>query len=557
MSQNAAKSPMPKPIMYAIPDFDHRYKYLSFNRFKRSLKEMRNNTFNDINDSNMLEQLDTRYNAPYPKKLKKDAPLSIEFDTSKKKDSSDSQPITDEFNLLQQPEISYDVPYPETLKPAYSPIGANDKKETNDIQSNMETQKYLSLLSLPVTEAIQFDVTNEDNDLPVERTTTYEDESFENQDILLIKYTDNIETDNTNTVTEPSEVVITSIKEKFTEMTPKINNIANVFTSTSEIKNKNKNITDIKAKEMSRENIVSLYLDELIHFKNEDIKKHPSKDDSEEVVVYIDNEFRSTTEPFIRDGNKNPVAWLKTLKYALNLIATKSLEAKADKLLQNVPYTENSNELKTDLEVYRVTESFLTKSSTVALDYKSTEDMFPIKLKVKRRTRDIKSIDFDIEKEIKNIQDKNNFTKRSQNKSSTSKTTVFSDCKESICPAKDIFSSEVNKNEGLNENPEFSKTNKAALANTNKSKRRIKRSAQSYTKTIKTDMGVSLITEKPEVTLHSTEIQNLTTNIPLQEGSSDLDLNAKKMNVGDLFQMVSEWFGTLAGVVQLNKTDPL
>lgn len=581
-----AEDLLPKPITY--PNIGKQYKYRNFNRFKRSLKAMRNNTFDDINDFNMLQQLDTTYDAPYPKELITDASIPTELDSSEEINSSDlPQPITDEFNLLQEQKTSYDAPYLEKMKLAYSPFveyDTNDKKKTNNIESTTETQNYYSYFSLPITDFTQFDMSNGIDDWLAEPNTTYEDVSLETQDISFI--TNNIETDSTYTVTEPEEAEVlllpTTTKTMHTKITPNVNKLANAFKNTSKINHKNeKNVNNVnaihKAKETSNQNAMAIYLDELLRFSNKDIQKQPNIYDNEEVVVYIDDEFRSTIKPSRINNNTNPFAWLKYLKDALNLIATKSHEVKAGNTLQTVPFTENNSALIIGVEQCRVTKAFRSESSTVANDYEISEEMLlhtnemssnkdvtqsnpkssnDLKVKSFRRQRDIKSIDFDIEKEIRDKQNKNKDLKSAD----------FFNYKEYICPPKDVFSSDNydnlrDKNVGSNKDPEFSKIIKANLANTDKNKHRVKRNAQSYAdtdlKTAKTDLDPPSITQKPEITLLSTNIQNLTTNILLKEGNHSKDLNAKQMNMGDFFQMVSEWFGTLAGVVQLNKTDPM
>lgn len=547
---------------------------------------MRNNTIDDINDFDINC---IRYDTSYLKGRNTDASRRIKFDTNKEKDNSDlPQPITDEFNVLQ-PETSYS-PYSGELPPAhtlYAEYDTSDEKETNNSHSITDTQNDFSSPSLPITNNKQFDVIY-DNNLSTTPSKIDTDIPFEIKDTSLNMYTENIGSNDT-TDTESEEVVITSTtkvkvtkipkiikispKVKFTNKLPKGNKLAEA-SNISNINHKNDiitvNMNYDKSKEKGNEHTVAVYLDELLHFKNGDMQSQTSTDDNEEVVVYIDDELRSTTQSSInRDYNRNPVAWIDTLKYALNFIATKSRKMKADKTLPSLHYNEISSDLMTNLEQYRITEGFNLESSTVAYDYKSTKEKLPItdemssnNVKVFRRIRDIKSIDFDIQSEIKGIQDenKNDFNKRIINKSSTAKLAVFSDYIENICSTKDFFSSVSYNNlrdkRVSNKDPE----NKAAQANTDKIKNRIKRSPDTETtlQTEKTALDPQLTTQ-PEITVRGTytSIYNLTTESPLKEGKRVNDLNVKQLDITGFFHMVSEWFGTLAGVTQLNKTDPV
>lgn len=569
--------------------------YFNPNRIKRALKLMRNATFHNIND---LDIIDIRYDAPYFKELKSDASFHI---TREENDNSDlPQPITDEMNLLQQPETTY-TPYSEKLSSTYA----------YDSNSIPDTENDFSVLPLPITHAVQSDVTNDEWPPTPGTTYTYNlDVPLGTNDISLSKYTENIESDET-TETDTEEMIITTTtkikvtkitpkekvikirpKVKFNNILPKVNKLTNSSKNSSNINNKNNNIIDninafCKFKEKCNEKTVAVYLDELLHFKNNDIQTQPNNDDNEEVVVYIDDELRSTSKvqsPITHDKDRNPLSWLEPLKFALNFIATKSHKIKANETLHSVRYTKNNSDVVTDLGQSEVPEVFDSESSTVAYDYESTKEMSQISdeisnnidftpsylksgndIKVPRRTRDIKSIDFDIEREIKDTQDinRNDFNKPSKTKSSTTKATIFSDYKVKICPPKELFSKENysnlrDKNMGSNIDPKIFKVNEGTLESADTGKHRVKRNAQSYTETIlqtvKADLDPQLVTQS-QLSQYNTDIQNLTTQTPLKEGKRDKDLNAIKINIGDFFQMVSEWFGTLAGVAQLNKTD--
>lgn len=404
--------------------------------------------------------------------------------------------------------------------------------------------------------------------------TKDKDISFDTKDNFF-KHTDNIEADN--------NIVLTTITAN-TNLTPKLNLLTKSFKDKNKINHKKNKTTNTnkathKTKQMSDNKTVDVYVDELLDSKNYNIQKHPSKGDHEEVVIYMDDEFRNTQ----RDDKKTPNKRFKSLKWGVNFIATKLHDKKRDKTVKSMPYTKKNKDIKADLKQCSKEEGLKLESFQAAYYHKSTKQMLPItkdisfkpsdlesgndlKTKGFRRKRDIKSIDFDIEKEIKGLQVKNinDFTKSSKNKSSTSTSSAFSGNKKNTCRSKDPFSIDKYNNMlsymGSNESPKFPKIKKVELANTDKGTHRVKRNAQSYTVTTpqisKTDLDPSFITQKSETAQLDHEIQNLTTSIQSEKGKHGKDFNAKQTNIADFFQMISEWFRTLAGVPQLNNTDP-